>query len=220
MPFFHCFFAAPEGLIHIADCLLVHICHGFPIPPSVSSDLVERVASEVEYMWYATFEYPTIQDHAKVGIGFLISEIWMVRKCGWYLWREHLCCTVVRIEEAGRLEQQLLMFRLGVVSPWREFISPGREVSFALRGSRFALTGRHNLFYYLFYYFIINVALLDGSARFCVFCFRTQRHKSNDWFLVKYLSNTILLLRRCKKLWKKVKRESFICILATTPQVR
>lgn len=85
MPFFHCFFAAPEGLIHIADCLLVHICHGFPIPLSVSSDLVERVASEVEYMWYATFEYPTIQDHAKVGIGFLISEIWMVRKCGWYL---------------------------------------------------------------------------------------------------------------------------------------
>lgn len=169
MPFFHCFFAAPEGLIHIADCLLVHICHGFPIPPSVSSDLVERVASEVEYMWYATFEYPTIQDHAKVGIGFLISEIWMVRKCGWYLWREHLCCTVVRIEEASRLEQQLLMFRLGVVLPWREFISPGRvfvalgrEVSFALRGSRFAPTGRHNLFYYLFYSFIINVALLDG----------------------------------------------------------
>lgn len=67
----------PEGLNHIADCLFVHICHGFPIPPTVSSDLVERVASEVEYMWYATFEYPTIQDHAKVGIGFLISEIWM-----------------------------------------------------------------------------------------------------------------------------------------------
>lgn len=159
MPFFHCFFAAPVGLLHIADCLFVHICHGFPIPPSVSSDLVERVASEVEYMWYATFEYPTIQDHAKVGIGFLISEIWMVRKCGWYLWRERLCCTVVRIEEASRLEQQLLMFRLGVVSPWREFISPGRvfvalgrEVSFAQRGSRFAPTGRHNLLYYLFYY--------------------------------------------------------------------
>lgn len=67
----------PEGLNPIADCLFVHICHGFPIPPTVSSDLVERVASEVEYMWYATFEYPTIQDHAKVGIGFLISEIWM-----------------------------------------------------------------------------------------------------------------------------------------------
>ena len=72
------FLSASEGLVHIADCLFTHICHSFPIPPTISEDLLERIVQEVLVRWYGTFSYPTIQESAKVGIGFLIDEIWKV----------------------------------------------------------------------------------------------------------------------------------------------
>ncbi|XP_078357656.1 counting factor 60-like isoform X2 [Oculina patagonica] len=65
-----------EGLIHIADCLLTHTCHSFPIPPGITEDLFTRIGAEIEFMWYASYSYPTIQEYSKVGIGFLIGEIW------------------------------------------------------------------------------------------------------------------------------------------------
>jgi len=65
-----------EGLVHIADCLFTHMCHSFPIPSTISQDLVTRIVQEVLVRWYGTFSYPTIQESAKVGIGFLIGEIW------------------------------------------------------------------------------------------------------------------------------------------------
>ena len=71
--------SASNGLIHIADCLLTHICHDFPIPPAVTQDLIDRITSEVEFMWYSTYSYPSIQANSKVGIGFLIAEMWQVR---------------------------------------------------------------------------------------------------------------------------------------------
>ncbi|KAJ7383116.1 hypothetical protein OS493_030647 [Desmophyllum pertusum] len=66
------------GLSHIADCLFVHTCHGFPIPSTISDDLMARIGHELEFMWYASYSYPTIQKYSQVGIGFLIGEIWEV----------------------------------------------------------------------------------------------------------------------------------------------
>ena len=71
--------SASEGLLHIADCLLTHICHGFDIPSTVSQDLMDRIVEEVVFMWYAVMKYPSPQENAKVGIGFLIAEMWKVR---------------------------------------------------------------------------------------------------------------------------------------------
>ena len=73
------FLLASEGLVHIADCLFTHICHSFPIPATIYEDLLERIVQEVLVRWYGTFSYPTIQESAKVGIGFLIDEIWKVK---------------------------------------------------------------------------------------------------------------------------------------------
>ena len=80
--------SASDGLVHIADCLFTHMCHSFPIPSTISQDLLTRIVQEVLVRWYGTFSYPTIQENAKVGIGFLIGEIWKV----WY-WRTTLCET-------------------------------------------------------------------------------------------------------------------------------
>lgn len=81
--------SASLGLLHIADCLLTHICHDFPIPPNMTQDLVDRVISEVEFWWYTMMSYPSPQKYAKVGIGFLIAEMWKVRLlctlCCWCL---------------------------------------------------------------------------------------------------------------------------------------
>ena len=71
--------SASEALLHIADCLLTHICHGFPIPPNMTQDLVNRVTAEVEFWWYTMMNYPSPQEYAKVGIGFLMAEMWKVR---------------------------------------------------------------------------------------------------------------------------------------------
>ena len=71
---------ASEGLIHIADCLLTHICHNFSIPSAVTQDVLNRIVNEVEFMWYSMYSYPSIQEFSKVGIGFLIAEMWEVRQ--------------------------------------------------------------------------------------------------------------------------------------------
>lgn len=60
----------------------VHICHGFSLPPGVTSDLYERIDKELTYMSYSIFSYPSIQLYARVGIGFLVKEIWQVREQG------------------------------------------------------------------------------------------------------------------------------------------
>ena len=73
------FLSASEGLTHIADCLFTHLCHSFPIPSAISKLRLARIVDEVLIRWYWTFSYPTIQESAKVGIGFLIGEIWKVR---------------------------------------------------------------------------------------------------------------------------------------------
>ena len=77
--FLSLFSSASEGLIHIADCLLTHTCHNVPIPSAITEDLMARIGAELEFMWYASYSYPTIQEYSKVGIGFLIGEIWEVR---------------------------------------------------------------------------------------------------------------------------------------------
>ena len=74
-----CYFTASEGLVHVADCLFTHMCHSFPIPSTISQDLLTRIVQEVLVWWYGAFSYPTIEEAAKVGIGFLIGEIWQVR---------------------------------------------------------------------------------------------------------------------------------------------
>ena len=79
MLFSHILPSAIDGLIHIADCLLTHICHGFPIPSAVTQDLVDRIAAELEFTWYSLYSYPSIQEYSKAGIGFLIAEMWQVR---------------------------------------------------------------------------------------------------------------------------------------------
>ena len=79
MLFSHILPSAIDGLIHIADCLLTHICHGFSIPSAVTQDLVDRIAAELEFTWYSLYSYPSIQEYSKAGIGFLIAEMWQVR---------------------------------------------------------------------------------------------------------------------------------------------
>ena len=68
-----------DDIRDIADCLYTHICHGYPIPSTVSPDLVQRVDNELTYMWYSQYSYPSIQMFARVGMGFLIKEIWQVK---------------------------------------------------------------------------------------------------------------------------------------------
>ncbi|CAH3125508.1 unnamed protein product [Porites lobata] len=65
-----------DGLLHVNDCLMTHLCHGFAIPSSVTQDLLDRIATELTYTSYSTFSYPSIQDYSRVGIGFLIAEMW------------------------------------------------------------------------------------------------------------------------------------------------
>ena len=71
--------SASDGLVHIADCLLTHLCHDFSIPSAVTPDMLNRIASELEFMWYSMYSYPSIQEFSKVGIGFLIAEMWQVK---------------------------------------------------------------------------------------------------------------------------------------------
>ena len=41
---------------------------------------MERISSELVYTWYAQYSYPSIESFSKVGIGFLIAEMWQVRR--------------------------------------------------------------------------------------------------------------------------------------------
>lgn len=71
--------SAIDGLLHVNDCLMTHLCHGFAIPSAVTQDLLDRIATELAYTSYSTFSYPSIQDYSRVGIGFLIAEMWQVQ---------------------------------------------------------------------------------------------------------------------------------------------
>jgi len=60
---------------------------------------------EVLVRWYGTFSYPTIQESAKVGIGFLIGEIWKVRYWTTPLYETvHSRCVITVMQDWERSE--------------------------------------------------------------------------------------------------------------------
>ena len=68
-----------DGFISVVDCVHTHQCHQFAIPPAITDDLFQRMVKEVLYMWTSQFKYPSIQAFARVGIGFLVNDMWQVR---------------------------------------------------------------------------------------------------------------------------------------------
>jgi len=71
-------FADQQGLDHFCDCLRTHKCHGLQWPKGMTEDLYEQSWMELAWQFYNSFKYPSIQENAQVGIGFLLNDIWKV----------------------------------------------------------------------------------------------------------------------------------------------
>jgi len=67
-----------QGLDHFCDCLRTHKCHGLPWPKGMTEDLYQQSWMELAWQFYNSFKYPSIQENAQVGIGFLLNDIWKV----------------------------------------------------------------------------------------------------------------------------------------------
>ena len=67
-----------NDLDHFADCLVTHKCHGASWPDGMTEDLYEQTWTENAWQFYNSFKYPSLQDNAQVGIGFLLLDIWQV----------------------------------------------------------------------------------------------------------------------------------------------
>ena len=82
------FIAAYVDIYHLFDCLNVHICHSEDIPSGMTTELFNRITDEMTWVLYSIYSYPSPAENSRVGIGFLIKEIFEVEKC--------LCCMCVR----------------------------------------------------------------------------------------------------------------------------
>ncbi|XP_031564393.1 counting factor 60-like [Actinia tenebrosa] len=65
-----------ENLQDLVDCVHTHQCHGYEIPPGITDSLFQRMVNEVLYFWNSQYRYPSIQQFAKAGIGFLVNDMW------------------------------------------------------------------------------------------------------------------------------------------------
>jgi len=59
---------------HLMDCLVTHVCHSFSIPNGASA-IYDQGVNETVWLTNYTMSYPNITYHARLGIGFLISDI-------------------------------------------------------------------------------------------------------------------------------------------------
>ena len=64
-----------QDIFELFDCLNVFLCHEVPIPSGITEDLYKRVVDEVTYIFYQMYSYPSVEEAAKVGIGFFVKEI-------------------------------------------------------------------------------------------------------------------------------------------------
>ena len=60
---------------HVHDCLTVHKCREQPIPEAVTQELFSAVVAEFAYTYWAQYHYPSVQENAQAGIGFLLQEM-------------------------------------------------------------------------------------------------------------------------------------------------
>lgn len=67
-----------DDLDPVVDCFTVHTCHGVPLPPGVTSDLFQKAADELTWLFQYLISYPSIQDGTKANIGFLIANMYQV----------------------------------------------------------------------------------------------------------------------------------------------
>ena len=67
-----------SDIIHYADCLRTHKCHNLDLPKGMTAELYDRVWTEVSWQFYNLYRFPSVEDNARVGIGFLLKEIWKV----------------------------------------------------------------------------------------------------------------------------------------------
>jgi acid phosphatase len=65
-----------DDLNHFSDCLLTHYCHNLAWPQGMNTDLYNMAWRELSWQFFNMFKYPSVEDNAQVGIGFLLKEIW------------------------------------------------------------------------------------------------------------------------------------------------
>ena len=73
------FAVSQDDLDHFCDCLNTHYCHGLQWPKGLTIDLFHRLWDELAWQRYNMFKYPTVEENAQVGIGFLLRELWQVK---------------------------------------------------------------------------------------------------------------------------------------------
>lgn len=74
-----CFFIVDEDtFLHFSDCLCTHHCHDLSMPKGMTDDLLESVWAENSWQFYSLFKYPSVEENARVSIGFLLKDIWKV----------------------------------------------------------------------------------------------------------------------------------------------
>ena len=71
-------FVGYKELFLLADCLNVHFCHRVEVPAAITSELYGRIMDEMTWVVYSFYSYPSPQEFSRVGIGFLIKEMFEV----------------------------------------------------------------------------------------------------------------------------------------------
>ena len=67
-----------DDLDHFCDCLRTHYCHKLAWPQGMNNDLYNRLWAELTWQAYSQFKYPSIEENAQAGIGYLLRELWQV----------------------------------------------------------------------------------------------------------------------------------------------
>ncbi|XP_011406697.1 PREDICTED: counting factor 60-like [Amphimedon queenslandica] len=69
-------FNISDNFEHFCDCLITHYCHNASWPDKLTEDLALSGLDEMVWMSYNSLKYPSVQENARAGIGFLLKDIW------------------------------------------------------------------------------------------------------------------------------------------------
>lgn len=61
---------------HFCDCLRTHYCHGLAWPQGMTMQLYSRAWEELSWQFFSQAKYPSVEENARTGIGFLLRKIW------------------------------------------------------------------------------------------------------------------------------------------------